>query len=611
MKRSLAYLFAWGLLAAGFFASTTNVLAQTYPAGAVGSYEGQLLTLGSGLPYGKIEFTVPVKGNVTGKVFAPDKKSYGFSKALTVSGDSASATAMNAIILAKTAGVARFSLNLTVNADGTFSAGGLANLPLVGGGYYLDTDSAIRVKKITGKGTDVAEWAGAYSFAFNPSESSAGAPSGFGYASAVIDAKGVMSFKGKLADGTIITGKANPSEDASYLLFVAPYAKGGYFKAVVDLDEVGESGRYRVTNGEIADAAWQKLVNTADKAYPNGFGPLVLDLSGEAWIKPPTGQTIASLLGAVGKQINFSLEGVGLDADGAYLGQFPAKLEINAKNELVPVFGDVYAPTTAAAWAKLWKVKINPATGVYTGTLNLRDLIQSPATGEGRDTKYTPVKFLNRKLTIEGVLLRDFNDALEPFRAVGYFLLPPVNAKTDTTKAGGTVASGPLEPVGTGGPVLGAISPGTPGNYTTVFSKEVQFDFGSFASYGGFSVSVTGSLKNIPEANAIVPFTIAPDLSYIIFNGRKLPLVGDSRPVALVFSDASAKNYKNVQTVTAYLNNTTGKVTSVGGLYVQYLTGSITIPGGTYNGITIKAQTVKNPLPGLVFYTGSSVIKTL
>jgi tryptophan synthase beta subunit len=48
-----------------------------------------------------------------------------------------------------------------------------------------------------------------------------------------------------------------------------------------------------------------------------------------------------------------------------------------------------------------------------------------------------------------------------------------------------------------------------------------------------------------------VPFTIASDLSSMKFFGRTIPLGGDSRPVSLVFSDASAKTAFNNLTVTA------------------------------------------------------------
>lgn len=605
MKHYLSLALVWGLLASGFISTEAKAQAAVFPADLVGSYEADLVA--SGVTQGKAEFAVTNKGVASGKLYMPNGKSYSFSAAtLAVDGTSAFKN-LHVVVKGKfPAGPQPLQMNLRVYSDGSVT--GATQSSIEGLPFLLTMANGVRLKTFTGKAGDVAPWQGAYTLSFaNPTPAGANTPAGAGYASVVVAANGQLTLKAKLADGTSASASLKPNDAGVYRLMLLPYSAGGFFSAELAFTK-GAGDRYSVVSGE---AVWKKSPKTGDKAYPAGFGPVVTDVNAQPWIKPAAGETLAGILGAVGKQISFSLEGAGLDAEGAYLGQFPQKLEISAKNELLPVFGDVFAPATAAAWAKLWKVKINPTTGVYTGTLNLRDLEQAAAVGTGKDAQYTPVKFVNRKITIEGVLMQDFDNALEPFSAAGFFLLPPLNAKTSTTLAGGTEASGPLEPLGTGGPVIGAISPGTPGNYTTLFSKVVEFDYGSFASYGGFSITVNGALKSIPENNATVPFTIASDLSSITFNGKKLPLVGDSRPVALVFSNASATNFKDSLTVITYLDTTTGRVTAVAGQYVQLLSGSVTIPGGVYGGIRISGRTVSAPIPGVVYYTGGSVNKTL
>ncbi len=589
MKRYLSLLLAWGLLVSAFLSAGNKAAAQTFPANLTGSYEADLIF--SSVTYGKIEFTVSTKGVATGKLAMPNGKSYPFSAQLTADGGSAFKNLHVVVKGPFPLGPQNLQMNLRVYTDGSVT--GATQSMISGIPALLTMANGVRLASFTGKGDSVAPWQGTYTVAFSdPTPAGAGVPTGSGYASAAILPNGQMKLAGKLADGTGISGTFKPTADGVYRVLILPYKAGGFFSAELAFIKGGDN-RYRVVGGE---AVWQKSANLKDKTFRTGFGPVVVDVSAELWIKPVAGQTLAGILSATGKQISFSLYGAGLDDEGEYLGQFPEKLEISVKNELLPVFGDVYAPTTAAAWAKLWKVKINPVTGVYTGTLNLRDLVQTAAVGSGSGAKYTPVKFVNRKIVIEGILVRDFDNASEPFRAEGFFLLPPL-VKTDPTTAGGVEASGPLEPVGTGGPVIGAISPGTPGTYTMnarLLSSSVELP-------GGLPVTVTGSMKNVPAAGASVSFTIAPDLSYVIFNGRKVPLVADSRPTALLFSDASAKNYKNTLTVTVYLNTTTGRPTGVGAMYVQLLSAKYSLAGRTFSAF----------YPGVnVYDTASAPVKT-
>jgi hypothetical protein len=575
MKRYLTLLLAWGLLVSGFLSAGNKAAAQTFPANLTGSYEADLIL--SSVTYGKIDFTVNAKGLASGKLAMPNGKSYSFSAQLAVDGGSAFKN-MHVVVKGPfPLGPQNLQMNLRVYTDGSIT--GATQSMIAGIPPFMSMANGVRLASFTGKGDSVAPWQGLYTMAFSePTPAGAGVPTGSGYASATVLPNGQMKLAGKLADGTTLSATLKPTVNGVYRLLALPYKTGGFFSAELAFTQ-GDDDRYRIVGGE---AIWQKSANPKDKTYRAGFGPVVLDVNAEPWIKPGTGETLPGILGASGKQIDFSLFGAGLDAEGAYLGQFPAKLEISIKNELLPVFGDAFAPTTAAAWAKLWKVKVNPGTGVYTGTLSLRELIQTPPVGSGSGAKYTPVKFVTRKIAIEGVLLRDFNNASEPFRAEGFFLLPPL-VKTEPSTTGGVEADGPLEPVGTGGPVIGAISPGTPGTYTMnarLLSSSVELP-------GGLPITVTGSMKNVPAAGASVSFTIAPDLSHVIFNGRKVPLVSDSRPTGLLFSDASAKNYKNTLTVTVHLDTTTGRPTGVSAMYVQLLAAKAFGHTAYYPGVNI------------------------
>ena len=596
MKRYLSSLFACGLCASGIgvFGSQATAAIADYQ----GAYEALLIS-GEGLsalPAAKLELKVTAKGTFTGKLIADGPKDY------SIKGSLAEVDGVAVLVPAKGSDERLLRISRGKNVPGyelAFTlAGGALQAELSSGSFSASATDGVALKPVA-KGEPAADWAGAYTVAFSSPEKTPGAsantfPSGSGYASATVDAKGVFKYAGKLADGTKLTGLLQPTRDRSYRLFVNPYkTKDSFFGGHVQLESIGGGAGFHAA--EDTELFWRKSAASKPNAYTGGFGPLGVATRVEPWVKPGKGQNLTGLLGANGKQISFSLTGAGLDAEGAYLGQLPAKIEINAKNELVPVFGDAFAPATAAEWAKLWKVKVNPATGVYTGTLQIRDLIQSPSTGSGSGAKYTPVKFVKRKIMIEGVLVRDAGNVLEPFIAAGFFLLPPVNAKTGVILAGDAEASGPLETRGVGGPVVGAVSPGTPGTYTFTARQVLH----SVEIPDGLGVTVSGSMKNLPAAGSVVTFTIAPDLSSITVNGRKVPLVSDSRPVALVFSDASEKNVKNSLTVTVYTNTTTGFVTGIATTYIQLLSAKINVFGQSRSAYYPGVATYDSPVSPL------------
>lgn len=583
------------------------------PASHVGGYEALLYETdeATGTPAGFISLTVATTGKFTGKLTTDENKTYPFTGTFLYDAGSDIATTTPALItISRGKVLSALSLSLALKNNGqTLEAAVTTSLQ--------PNRVATNGVKITPRPkTQAADWAGKYTLAFTPSGTVTTGPSGSSYAGGVVDAAGTLKIAGKLADGTTLTATLLPDANRGYRTYLNVLKRpGSYFAGKISLvARSGEPGFHVVTaTAPAADFFWNKpaLGATKDKAYPGGFGPLKLLLTMEPWVLPAKGQTLANLLGITTTggsfQFDFDISGAGLNL-AQYLGTLPKKLTLDAKNALVPVFGDVYAPSIASEWAKIWTGKVDPNTGIYTGTLTLSDLLDpdGPINGDPKTLakdagfKQEAIKLIKRKVTYQGVLFNTA-DALKPL-AAGNFLLPPIDAKTQTTLGGAVEIPDAPELLGTGSgvPAAGAVSPGTPGTYeVSPLNEFFSFDWSSLG-IDGFGATVTGKRSGIPANGSKATFSIAPDLSSITFNGRKVPLVGDSRPVALVFSDATAKNYKNMLTVIVYLNTSTGVASSVFASYIQLLSARYTVSVPGYGTRTVNAF-----VPSITYFDGN------
>ncbi|GAA5137796.1 hypothetical protein GCM10023213_15240 [Prosthecobacter algae] len=569
----------------------------TFPETLAGSYQALLYSEDgdAGSPVGLVTLAVTTKGALTGKLTTVENKTYPLKAALSYSTTEnpapgapvGSATAPTIqIVRGKT--TPNLSVNLSIkdfeenDTVDIFVNEEATTLGSTENGFKLITFA---------KGALPYAAAGAYTMALTPADvPGPNDPSGSGYAAVTIDAKGLLKMTGKTADGTAFTASIPAGPDYRYVAFINPYKRVDSFLAgKIQLTEDEGNGYHMIAAESGYDFQWKKaslLPKTTDKSYRAGFGPLDLFVSIEKWTLPGKGETLAQVLGTENFQFDLDLFGADLDLVNKYLGMIPKKLTVDAKGNLVPVYGDAFAPTDLKEWAKIWTGKVDPKTGIYTGTLTLSDLVDL----DGVENK-VPIKFIKRKLAIAGILFNVDNPEIP--RAFGFFTLPPIDPKTELIKAGGFEFGRTLEDLGLGAPDGGDIPPGTAGNYTSLLTQAVTFDFSGFPGAGGVGINVTGTMKGIPANNSTVKFFIAPDLSYIIFNGRKVPLMGNSLPVALLFSDATASNVKNNLTVTVYLNTTTGLVTGYSASYFQLLSARYSL----YN------RTVSAFVPGVAVCT--------
>lgn len=532
-----------GLLSASRIQAATPPVLQPP---LVGNYQGMLQVPGvpEGTPFGRIEFATLPTGKASGKLILIDKKSYSFTMTLTPNGESTEA-AGNATLVQKAATKSTpaqsLTLALNIKNDGTFTASGglsLATLPSISA-YQQLTGAAFKVVTFVPKKND-CPWIGAYTGAFTDAvPSGANVPSGAGYVAGVVGTNGEMKVTGRLADGAGITGSLKPSADGRYFLLLTPYSVGiGYFATSFQLSQRSDS-RWHVADGEAAWTKWAKAANTKDKAFRVAFGPVDLFLTLMQWVPPPAKQSVADVLGLdATKVFSIGLENV-IDPV-KHAKWLPLKFGMNANNTLRVAEGATGSPGAffPAEWAKFMTAKVDPKTGVLSLTIkNIEDTITPPLPARP--------KIIKRTVNFHGVMFQLAAGDSSPI-ANGFGTVPPL-VSTDPAVFGGFDFKDVIVD-----PFI-AKSAGTAGTYNVTLDM---------------LASPLVLPDGAPPDNTATSFTISSDLRSLTLLGRTIPLVGDSRPGSLVFTDAKKTPTKNL-TVTVFLNIGTGVVEGMNANYFQ------------------------------------------
>jgi hypothetical protein len=129
-----------------------------------------------------------------------------------------------------------------------------------------------------------APQAGSYTLSFTGSQDAASAPPGFGIGSVTVDAKGWVSFKGTLADGTTVSQGAILSKHGQWPFFLSLYQGQGLVIGWIQFRDQPH------TDADGTDIRWIKLPRPKDKYYPAGF-QITTPSQGSKFIAPKTGQT--------------------------------------------------------------------------------------------------------------------------------------------------------------------------------------------------------------------------------------------------------------------------------------------------------------------------------
>jgi hypothetical protein len=243
-------------------------------------------------------------------------------------------------------------------------------------------------------------------------------PSGYGYCGFTVSPAGTLTLKGKLPDGSGITGAAFVSQDGEIALFNVLYGTKNPGSHV---------GRFVIspatpvtTNAVSGESSWLKPAPlspaSTDTVYKNGFGPLVVETAGGVYVPPVKGTLVPGFtsvaLGQTNADLSFALGG--LDTEGK---EFNQALRIANPSPL----GSTNTAIPAISVTNTTKVTtFTASTGTFAGSFTLNGV----TTALNR-----PAPFFGQLVTINGTT-----------RGYGYFLLPTATSSISTSpKLSGTV----------------------------------------------------------------------------------------------------------------------------------------------------------------------------
>ncbi|HCN76384.1 MAG TPA: hypothetical protein DIT13_04210 [Verrucomicrobiales bacterium] len=559
MKNPILHIVQ-SVLVLGFMATMGDIRAQDVFTPFAGSYQGLLVDSTSGDPAGRVEIALTSKGALSTTFTMLNQKTYKAAGKAAFDEVNDWAELENFNVVKPKAGPPplSFVINLYLKKDGTFELTGAAELPGYTGSFTVEAGTASKLRFYKAK-TDDCPWMGTYTLAFPDADDlgSTPPPGGVCIGSAVIKPDGVLALKGTLADGTKITASARPSQDGIYRFHILVHKTiGSYFAFWFQLTARGD-GWFHSAEGD-GWARWSKAENQKDKTYRDGFD-VEFETRVTQWKPPGKGETLQGILGMGDDQVLDIAFFNGLNTT-TYAKFLPSQLGITAKNifRVAAGLSGSPSPLYPEQWAKVFSGKIDPKTGLMTLVLNIQDTVTT-----GTLPKLT-TKTIKRKVVINGVYQQLMaNDLLVPY-AYGHLLIPPLDPKTQTLISGGFDLPGPVE-----------LDPfvASAGQTAGIYSAKLTEQPHPSPPPSGLP----------PVAPASVTFSISSNLKEMIFNGRKLPLKGDSRPVSLVYTDADKSAGNNVS-VTVYLNGA-GVVNSLATQYFQLSGFTVKVRNHTSNAV--------------------------
>ena len=257
------------------------------------------------------------------------------------------------------------------------------------------------VKLATFTAAQPAPWGGkTYVLALRAEGAPASAPAGAGALSVTAAATGVLTFKGKAADGATVTGAFGPTTDARFRPFLLPTGQPGAYLAG-DLRLRPSAGLYYAGASD-ADLRWRKPA-LANATYPSGFGPLRVTPRLAPWTRPTAAGLAASLGLGAPASLDLVVTAPGVSNLGGNALGLPVGLLIDAKGRVVGEGAD----------ASRVSARLDLATGLLTGHV-LGGTPESPATA--------------RKHSFQAVLFQSQAPAAPATLAEGFALVPSAPA---------------------------------------------------------------------------------------------------------------------------------------------------------------------------------------
>ncbi len=374
---------------------TASLTIGAFPAALVGKYEALLETPAEPpLPAGKLTVAVSAAGTFSGTLLTEDRPGRAVKGRLVLGPDNTWATA--SLSIPRPAPLPAYALTFRLGAtDPVFVATLATDI-----GPLASADDGARLLVALPASTT-----GRHTMLLSPSIDlgATEAPLGITHATAILSAKGALTFAGKQADGTKLTASLALGTDRVARLYLKPYKlAGGYLAGPLPFtSRADDPARWHVSALDGAGLFWRKPIPAAATTnYPEGFGPLALIARIEPWTKPSLSTPLPPLLG-LGPSGEFGLalvaEGL-VNVEGNPDG-LPLVLRFDAtKNRF----------TAPGADPSAFSARLNAATGALDGSFTLK--AQPPAT--------TP-----RKVTFTGVVLQPAPADLPGLFAGGFFLL--------------------------------------------------------------------------------------------------------------------------------------------------------------------------------------------
>ena len=327
-----------------------------------GSFEALLEDTATGLPVGKVEFTVASNSTLLTGVLQLTSESAPMRFKGSLSLDLVNQTATGTIppIIR---GVNSYAMTLNMPFGREFSMDVTTNSAPT----HTFTTADGRAVFVPAKG-QLLKHAGAHTMILEPGlPDGATVPAGAGHATTIITPQGVMKIAGRLADGVVLTAALKPGHAADYRLFARPYKRtNSHISGWLDLAKHPSlSGRRYLPSGT-TNLLWQKTSSQTDKSYRSGFGPVTTGVIIDPWLKPSAAQPLTQLLGIPAGDFGM----VNGNIISASTVNLPTDLLLNPLNKI--------SVTLPAANATNWSGKINPATGQLTGKFTLTDSIPAP-----------------------------------------------------------------------------------------------------------------------------------------------------------------------------------------------------------------------------------------
>lgn len=229
-------------------------------------------------------------------------------------------------------------------------------------------------------------------------------PGGPGYLTLKASSAGAVSWAGKLADGTSITGSATLWQDGRVAMFQSLYANNG---SILGAPTLAEPMAPATLNRMTGALRWLKRAQ-AVLAFPDGLD-FDLQVDGSEYLVPGLNELVLGLPDVPAGQNNAEIVVAGGGVEEVV--QF---LKLAQNFRITKAHSALFSSSTLVNPAGMKIASINPKTGVFKGSMTLKD--RSPA--------------VTRKVKFEGVL------GTEAGFGEGFFLLSelPVAPATGTAK---------------------------------------------------------------------------------------------------------------------------------------------------------------------------------